>query len=101
MNFCDFIRQCRKNLGITQREMAEALKVDVPMYSRYERGQRPIKEEHISTIASKLNIDYYELRKIWIADKIFNVVSTENDVPQILNIVIDNINKSTPLPNND
>lgn len=101
MIFCNFIRQCRENLGLTQRDMAEALKVDVPMYSRYERGQRLLREEHITIIATMLNIDYSELRKIWIADKIFNVVSAENDVPKILNIVIDNINKSTPLPNND
>lgn len=94
MNFCDFIRQCRDNLGLAQKDMAEALKVDVPMYSRYERGQRPLKEEHISTIASMLNIDYAELRKIWIADKVLSVVNSEEDATDILNLVAENINIS-------
>ena len=87
MNFCDFRRQCRENLGLTQRDMAEALKVDVPMYSRYERGQRSLREEHITTIATMLNIDYAVLRKIWIADKVFSVINSEEDATDILNIV--------------
>lgn len=94
MNFCDFIRQCRENLGLAQKDMAEALKVDVPMYSRYERGLRPLKEEHISTIASMLNIDYAVLRRIWIADKVFSVINSEEDATDILNIVAENINIS-------
>ena len=88
-------------MGIVQTEIANAISVDIPMYSRYERGLRQIKEEHIGIIASKLKIDYAELRKMWIADKILNVVSAENDVPQILSIVIDNMTKSRNLPNND
>lgn len=95
MKFCDYIRQRRELLGLAQRDIAEALSVDVPMYSRYERGQRPLKEEHIPIIASKLNVDGAELRNMWVADKIFNVVSSEKDASQILDIVVDTINDST------
>lgn len=92
MNFCDFIRQQRELKGLSQKDLAEALSVDVPMYSRYERGQRPLKEEHIPIIASKLNVDSSELRKMWIADKVLSVVNTEKDATDILNIVAENIN---------
>lgn len=92
MKFCDYIRQRREFLGLAQKEVAEALSVDVPMYSRYERGQRPLKEEHISIIASKLMIDSTELRKMWIADKVLSVVNDEKDATDILNIVVENIN---------
>lgn len=92
MKFCDYIRQRRETLGLAQKEIAEVLSVDVPMYSRYERGQRPLKEEHIPIIASKLNIDSAELRKMWIADKVLSVVNKEEDATDIINIVVGNIN---------
>lgn len=92
MYFCDFIRQQRELMGLSQKDLAEALSVDVPMYSRYERGQRPLKEEHIPIIASKLNVASSELRKMWIADKVLSVVNTEKDATDILNIVAENIN---------
>lgn len=92
MKFCDFIRQRRELLGLAQKDIAEVLSVDVPMYSRYERGQRPLKEEHIPIIASKLNVDSAELRKMWIAEKVYNVVFSEKDANQILDIVAENIN---------
>lgn len=94
MQFCDYIRQRRELLRLAQKDIAEALSVDVPMYSRYERGQRPLKEEHIPIIASKLNVDSAELRKMWIAAKVYSVVSTEKNAAQILDIVADNINNS-------
>lgn len=94
MKFCDYIKQRRELMGLAQKDIAEVLSVDVPMYSRYERGQRPLKEEHLPIIASKLNLDGTELRNMWIADKVFNVVSSEKDAVQILDIVADNINDS-------
>ena len=95
MKFCDYIRQRREFMGLAQKELAECLSVDVPMYSRYERGQRPLKEEHIPIIASKLSIDAMELRKMWIADKVLSVVNEERDAADILNIVAENINDKT------
>ncbi|MBD5271820.1 MAG: helix-turn-helix transcriptional regulator [Bacteroides sp.] len=92
MKFCDYIRQRRESLGLSQKDIAKVLSVDVPRYSRYERGQRSLKEEHISIIASKLNLDSIELRKMWIADKLLSVVNEEKDATDILNIVAENIN---------
>lgn len=94
MRFSDYIKQRRELLGLVQKDIAEVLSVDVPMYSRYERGQRQLKEEHIPIIASKLNLDNSELRKMWIADKVYSVVSSEKDATQILDIVAENINGS-------
>ena len=91
MKFCKFLRHRRESLGLAQKDIAEALSVDVPMYSRYERGQRPLKEEYIPLIACKLKIDSSTLRQMWIADKIFNVVSGEENAKQILDIVANNI----------
>lgn len=92
MNFCNYIRKRRELYGLTQKDIAKALSVDVPMYSRYERGQRQLKEEYIPIIASILNVDCSELRKLWIADKVFSVVNAEKDATAILNLVVENIN---------
>lgn len=94
MKFCDYIKQRRELLGLVQKDIAESLSVDVPMYSRYERGQRPIKEEHIPIIAHKLMVDNSELRKMWIADKVLSVVNDEEDATGILNLVAENINNT-------
>lgn len=79
-------------LGLSQKEIAEAISVDVPMYSRYERNQRPIKEEQIEIIASKLNVDKSQLRKMWFVDKVLAVIHEEKDATDILNIAVENIN---------
>ena len=92
MNFCEYIRQRRESLGLAQKDFDKVLSVDIPMYSRYERGQRPLKEEYIPIIASKLNLDSSELRKMWIADKVLSVVNEEENATDILNIVVENIN---------
>lgn len=94
MRFCDYIRRRRELLGFAQKDIAASLSVDVPMYSRYERGQRPIKEEHIPIIAHKLKVENSELRKMWIADKVLSVVNDEEDATDILNIVAKNISNS-------
>ena len=94
MRFCDYIRQKRENMGLAQKEIAEVLCVDVPMYSRYERGLRSPKEEHISIIASKLDLDCTELRKMWVAEKVMSVVNDDEDATDILNMVANNINQN-------
>lgn len=96
MKFCDYIRERREQLGLAQKEIAGALSVDIPMYSRYERGQRPIKEEHIPIIASKLNVDSSELRKMWIADKVISMVNDEKNAADILNLAAKNFDERKP-----
>lgn len=92
MRFCDYIKKKREQLGLTQKDFAEELSVDVPMYSRYECGKRQLKEEHIAIIASKLKVDSSLLRKMWIADKVLSVINEEKDAADILNIAAENIN---------
>lgn len=38
------IKQLREELNIQQRQMADAIGVDAPMYSRIERGIRPFRD---------------------------------------------------------
>ena len=71
------IKQLREELNVQQRQMADAIGVDAPMYSRIERGIR--RDEYIEPMAKILKVDEDELRSLWTADKIINVTKDESD----------------------
>ncbi|MBR3856304.1 MAG: helix-turn-helix transcriptional regulator, partial [Bacteroidaceae bacterium] len=43
MMFAQRIKTAREEKGLLQKELATALNIDVPMYSRIERGKRQAK----------------------------------------------------------
>ena len=59
----------RTERQIPSQDLAKALGVEPPMYSRMERGTRNIKEEHLRKIADFYQVDCDELHALWIADK--------------------------------
>ena len=73
------IKQLREELNVQQRQMADAIGVDAPMYSRIERGIQPFRDEYIKPMAKILKVDENELRSLWTADKIINVTKDESD----------------------
>lgn len=86
MLFADKIRSLREDKKLPQREIAAALYVDIPMYSRIERGERPIKREQIKVLADVFGIDESELLKLWLADQVSALLNGEED---IVNDVLD------------
>ena len=70
------IKQLREEQNVQQRQMADAIGVDAPMYSRIERG---IRDKYIEPMAKILKVDEDELRSLWTADKIINVTKDESD----------------------
>lgn len=94
MLFSNSIRTLRENRRVPQRELANALGIDVPLYSRIERGERPVKREQISVIAKVLNTDEQELLKLWLADQVSAVLGSESEIAnEVIDIVKSDINK--------
>lgn len=62
--------QLRTERRIPSQDLARALGVEPPMYSRMERGTRNVKIEHLQKIAEFYQIDYNELHSPWVADKL-------------------------------
>ena len=91
MLFAERIKIAREQMNIPQKKIAAVLGIDVPMYSRIERGERPAKREQVLEIARKLAIDEKELIQLWLAEKVLNIVSEEEDANTVLNIVSSNI----------
>lgn len=87
MMFAQRIRTAREEKGLLQKELAMALNIDVPMYSRIERGKRQAKRSQVETIACVLNTDKEELIDLWLADKVYSVIANETNPDNILNIV--------------
>ena len=94
MLFANKIRRLREEQQLLQRQLAAALEIDTPMYSKIERGDRPAKREQVIAIAKILTTDENELLTLWLADKILDVIENETELAdQALNVAIENKSK--------
>ena len=92
MLFADKIRQLREDNQMLQRQLASALEIDTPMYSKIERGDRPAKREQVVLIAKLLNTDETELLTLWLADQIFSLIEDKKELAtNALSIVLKNL----------
>lgn len=62
--------QLRTERQILFQDLARALGVELPMYSRMERGSRNIKVELLKKIAEFYQVDCDELHALWVVDKL-------------------------------
>lgn len=92
MLLADKIKQLREEKKLFQRQLAEALEIDTPMYCKIERGSRPIKRTQVVALAKFLSIDEAELLTLWLADKVMEVLNTEKKIAgEVLKIANENI----------
>lgn len=64
------IRELRDEQKLLQRQLAAALEIDTPMFSKIERGDK---------LAELLHQDENEMLELWLADKVIDAVGNEND----------------------
>ena len=74
------IKELREERGLVQRQLAAALEIDTPMYSKIERGERKAKRSQIPIMAQMFEVDEKELLTIWLADKVLDTVEGEEEV---------------------
>ena len=89
--FAEKIRQLRENKQLLQRQISAALEMDNALYCKIERGDRIARREQVIKLAELLDIDKEELLKLWLADKVYEIVGEENNASDVLNIVAENI----------
>ena len=80
MIFGKKIKALREERGMVQRQLAAALEIDTPMFSKIERGERKAKRSQIPIMARMFEVDEKELLTIWLADKVLDVVEGEEEV---------------------
>ena len=77
MLFGNKIKELRDKQGLLQRQLAAALEIDTPMFSKIERGDRRAKREQVIKLAELLHQDEDDMLKLWLADKVLGVVEGE------------------------
>ena len=75
MLFSDKIKQLRIESGKKQKDLAKAIGVDVPAYSRYEHGERRPKREQVLRLARLFKTDPDELVAMWLADEAYSHIA--------------------------
>lgn len=89
MLFAQRIKSAREESGLLQKQLASSLDIDIPMYSRIERGDRQAKREQVILLSRIFHIEQDELLSLWVADKVCAVIKNEKNVAdRALNIVI-------------
>lgn len=94
MLFANKIRQMREEKGLFQRQLAAALEIDTPMYSKIERGDRRAKREQVIKLAELLYVDQKELLTLWLADQIIVNVENERELAKDAIIIAQNYFKN-------
>lgn len=85
--FGERIKELRESQGLLQRQVASALDIDTPLFSKIERGERLAKKDLVSKLSAILNIDQEQLLTLWLADQIFDVVKNEDVADEALKSV--------------
>ena len=90
--FGERIRQLRVEQHLLLRQVAPLLKMDTPMLSKIERGERPVKREQIPVLSEILKADKNELLTLWLADQIYDVVKDEKLANEAMQVAEKTIN---------
>lgn len=84
--FGELIREKREEKGLLLRELAHHLQMDTALLSKIERGERNAQEKHLSTLSKILEVDLKEIRILWLADKIYQIVEEDEDALEALRV---------------
>ena len=94
MLFAEHIKQIREEKKVLQRQLAAALDIDTPMYSKIERGDRRAKREQVILIAEYLDADKNKMLALWLADKVIETLNADaNRITEVFEIVKNSFNK--------
>ena len=78
MLFPEKLRQLRAASGLKQKEVAKRIGVDIPMYSRFEHGERRPKRATVVKLAKLFGADSNELVALWLAYAAINEIGTDH-----------------------
>ncbi len=91
MKFTNKLKELREAKGLTQRQLAALLDIDFTLYNRFEKGERNMKSDMVERIASVYSIPPSELRKYWLAEKVYNILSLEENASEVICMVSEDI----------
>jgi transcriptional regulator with XRE-family HTH domain len=91
MLFSERIRKLREEKQLLQRQVSAALEIDNALYCKIERDDRLAKREQVVKLAELFETDKDELLKLWLADKVYDIIGEEENADDVLNVVAESI----------
>ena len=73
------IKEMRLEHGLRQRQLAELLETDMPMYSKMELGARRVRRDMIPKLAELYKVEESDLMTLWLADAIYAILKEEDE----------------------
>ncbi len=95
MLFGNKLRELRENKKLVLRKVAAQLDIDTATMSKIERGDRHAKKEHIPILAEILGITESDLKTLWLADKVCELVEEEDQAIEALRVAEDQIESNS------
>ena len=74
------LRSLRVERKMVQRELAEKLNIDTPMFSKIELGVRRAKRSQVVQLAKLLHVSEKELLTLWLADGVLHAVKDDREL---------------------
>lgn len=85
-NFGEILRNARENRGLFQRQVSEALNIDLAIICKYEKGERRPTKDQVEKIAQFFNLDLNHLITIWLSDRIASYILDEENGMEALRL---------------
>ena len=73
------IKGMRLEQGLKQRQLAELLGTDMPMYSKMELGARRVRRDQVPKLAELYKVDEKEVMTLWLADGVYAALKEEDE----------------------
>lgn len=83
----EHLKNERVKQHLSLRALSGLTAIDVSLLSKYENGLRLPSENHLSALASVLSLDYKSLRNKWLAQQIYDLLSEDDDLSNIVSDV--------------
>lgn len=99
MLFQNKLKELRESHNLLQRQVAAGIDIDTALYCKIEKGDRQARAEQVQQLALFYGIPYEELRRYWLASKIYSLVEEEDNIKEILCIVAEDIEEYNKLKN--
>lgn len=77
------IKAMRLERGLRQRQLAELLETDMPMYSKMELGARRVRRNMIPKLAELYEVNEHDLTVLWLADAVYATLKSEEKTLQL------------------
>ncbi len=95
MLLSDKLKELRDQVKQPQRKIAAALDIDTATYSKIENGKYMPNRDFVFRLATFFRCDSEQLIKLWLADRVVEMVKDEQVAPEAIKLAAMIVNEQT------